>query len=86
MGTYVFANAGLAEELEELELSEGAEAEHCMVEGRNALDRNLSPGRYVHRRTIETISRLLIAQSSGRDAPHNSVRTLTFNEEIGGRS
>ena len=76
----------VVEVTEEFDFAEGAEAEHCMVEGRNALDRNLSPGRYVHRRTIETISRLLIAQSSGRDAPHNSVRTLTFNEEIGGRS
>ena len=37
-GTHVLADAGLAEELEQLELSECPQTEHGVVKGRNFLD------------------------------------------------
>ena len=47
METDVFADAGLAEELEELELAEGAETEHGVVEGCDLLDGDLATARSV---------------------------------------
>ena len=43
-GTYVLANPGFRQELEELELAEGAQAEHGVVEGRDLLDGDLAAG------------------------------------------
>ena len=43
----VFVDTGVGEEFEELELAEGAEAEHGVVERRDLLDRDLAPGRAV---------------------------------------
>lgn len=37
---------------QELNFAEGAQAEHAMVEGRNALDCDLALGRYVYGGTI----------------------------------
>ena len=43
-GTYVLADPGFRQELEELELAEGAQAEHGVVEGRDLLDGDLAAG------------------------------------------
>lgn len=45
--TYVLADTSLAEELEELELTEGAETEHGVVERGYLLDGDLAPRRSV---------------------------------------
>ena len=46
--TDVFADAGLAEELEEFELAKGAETEHGVVEGGDLLDGDLATARSVY--------------------------------------
>ena len=43
-GTYVLADPGFRQELEELELTEGAEAEEGVLKGENLLDGDLSVG------------------------------------------
>ena len=40
--TYVFIDTGVGEELQELELTEGAEAEESVLEGEDFLDSDLS--------------------------------------------
>ena len=55
MGTDIFADAGFAEEFEELELTEGAEAEHGMVKGSDLLDSDLATTRSVHSRAYNAI-------------------------------
>ena len=54
--TYVLADASLREELEQLELAEGAEAEHRVVERRDALDRHPPLARNMHRRPASSAS------------------------------
>ena len=57
-GTYVLANPGFRQELEELELAEGAQAEHGVVEGSNLLNSHFPPTRFVDRRAHNTICTL----------------------------
>lgn len=45
--THVLVDTGFGEEFEELEFTEGAEAEEGVFEGKNLLDGNLSVGRLV---------------------------------------
>ncbi len=56
--THILADAGLAEVLEELELSEGTQAKHRMVEGRDFLDRDLPAARAVDRGAYDSVRAL----------------------------
>ena len=56
--TYVLADACLAEEFEELELSECAETEHGVVKGGDLLDGDLAAGRSVDGRADDAVRAL----------------------------
>jgi hypothetical protein len=55
MGTDIFTNTSFAEELEELELTEGSKTEHGMVKGGDLLDSDLATTRSVHSRAYDAI-------------------------------
>lgn len=57
---------------EQLDLAQGAETEHGVVEGRDALDCDLATGRYVHRRAgNETLSAW--ASKYAADRTHHTI-------------
>ena len=56
--TYVLADTSLAEEFEELELSQCAETEHGVVKGGDLLDGDLAAGRSVDGRADDAVRAL----------------------------
>lgn len=63
---------------EQLDLAQGAETEHGVVEGRDALDCDLATGRYVHRRAGDDAQWMGQRIRSRHNAPYNPVCTLTY--------
>ena len=56
--THILADASLGEEFEELELTQGAEAEHRVLKGRDLLDRDLATAGPVDGRADDAICTL----------------------------
>lgn len=56
--THVFADTSLTEELEQLELAQGAQTEHRVVERSNLLNRDLAPTGPMERRADDSIRAL----------------------------
>jgi hypothetical protein len=79
MGTDIFTDASFAEKLEELELAEGAKAEHGMVKGSDLLDGDLATTRSMHSRAYDAI------RSFAYDVEHLVLGTWDGKHDGSGR-
>lgn len=58
VNTHILTDTRLAQELQQLQLPQGPQAKHRVVERHDLLDRDLPPARPVHGRTNDTVRTL----------------------------